>query len=902
MADAFQLVDRVDVIAAMRKICANDPARALMLWGVGGQGKSFMLSHFRGNVVREFEFPCEIIDLEQFVSGGGEAMRGGDLTQQLLTMVARCCESWRGRRLRRYWRLVEAVNRETRDFVKSVPSFSISQKASSRGSISDVSIHMDAGLGHRYSLLKAEQRNVLTRGLMEEIKDSASPAELMGRAFLCFDTTERLHFLDSNVLDTAGTVTGADVQHWLTTQLVLELSFAWPGLRFILAGREKLDLPVDTRSIELTEWEETHTREIAQSSGIGSEIASRVHSVTLGHPLWTTVLIDALLSSDGRLPNAEEMIDRSLRAEPRARWVSRTLLGRIPERDKRAVIAAAVPRQIDKSLLATLLDKRDSSDTAWYERIHSYSFIRIRRGIDGRFEARMHMLVRNAVLSYARDEIPDLIEHFNSAAAQFFLEHDNELEALYHRISLGDQMAIREWNEEIDIALTRYEFDKALQLIEVAEVADPSTGRTLDETRQMKAKALVAAGRIAFFQMRLTIAENQLTRGYAQAKALGEHRLAGEAQLRLAELRHRQLDLTDAFSASETARSLFERAGDQAGVAAVLHIQGHLYLARMNTGRAFSSASRSLDLFRSLGDGLGQARALELLAHVKCGKAELVAALTDVQEAARLYEEQQDLRGIAAANGMLADIGLLLGDMGRAVAAASRALEIYEQTGEAFKEAGAVHIFGRIKLAANRLSEAESDALREIDLHRRTMNRLGLANAVHLLASVRLAQGRHQEAEEMALESLEFYIEVENPLGRAHSLALLAHIALQNDRVFDRREELERALAIYRDLGNALGEAESFLLFAEAHSRSGNSTDALVISQLALDTFTRLGTRPGIARASLLRARVLASLERNDDAIVEARLSQREFQHCEDDRGTRAAADLIAALGNSDDL
>lgn len=893
MANTVRLVDRIDVIAAMRELCTGDLAHALMLWGVGGQGKSTMLSHFRGNVVLEFGYPCEIIDLEVFVSGG--VHREVDLAQQLLTLVARCCESWLGRRLRRYWGLVDVANQEIRDFVRSTPSLSINQKASSHGRISDVSIHLDAGLGHRYSLLKVEQRNMLTRGLMEDIANSTPPAELTQRAFLCFDTTERLHFLDGNVLDSAATAPGGGIQHWLTTQLILELSYVWPGLRFVLAGRERLNLPVDTKSIELTEWEETYTQEIARSSGIGGNTASKVHSIALGHPLWTTVLIDALLSSDRRLPNTDELISRNLRTEPRARWVSRTLLGRIPERDKRAVIAAAVPRRITKAVLAELLSEH-SEDTAWYERICSYSFIQLRHEANGRYEVYMHTLVRSAILSHVHSELPDMIQHFNVAAIHFFTEHNDAMEVLYHRISLGDQAAMNTWSEEIDAALMRYEFDRALQLIEVAEVADPPTGITFDIARRMKAKSSVAAGRIAFFQMRLTEAENQLTHGCGQAEEIGEYQLAGKAQLWLAELHHRQLNLVGASDASEAAKSLFERAGDPVGVASVLHIQGHLHLARMDTGSALLSASRSLDLFRSLGDNLGQARALELLAHVKCGKAELVAALTDVREAGRLYEDQHDLRGIAAVNGMLADISLLLGDMSGALAAASRALEIYTETGEAFKEAGAVHIFGRIKLATNRFAEAEADALREIDFHRRTMNKLGLANAIHLLASVRLEQDHLHEAQELALESQELYSVVENPLGMAHSLALLAEIALRSDRLFDRQDELERALAIYRRLSNTLGEAESLLLFAEAHHQSQSYAEALETSRLALDAFTRLGTHPGIARASLLRARVFASLQRVEDATAEARRARQEFEYCEDARGEGAAAQLITAL------
>ncbi|TDC97484.1 hypothetical protein [Actinomadura sp. 7K507] len=907
MVHGTAIVDRVQVITAMHRLCTDDTTRALMLWGVGGQGKSTMLSYFQESITGEYGACCGVIDLEQLVDhGGGDLRNEVHLAQQTLNIVARCFEGWHGRRLTGYWRLVQAANREVREFIRATPSFFINQRATRQGNISDVEINVDVGVGHRYSLLKGEQREMLTTGLMAEIDEIISVAKVEARSFICFDTTERLHFLDGNMLDGSGSLmTSGSVSHWLTTSLIAELSHAWPGLKFVLAGREELALPYDLKveSIELTEWEEEYTREVLRVRGMEPEVAAQVHSVASGHPLWTNVLADVLLSADTPLSEIGDLLDRSYRSEPRARWVSRSLLGRVPKRDRSLVIAAAVPRKIEKPLLARLLGKWDAFEddgSAWYERIRAYSFVQSHRGEGGRFETRMHALIRSAVLSFAADESPDALGRLHASAADFFDERGDPLEVLYHRISVGDSNAMRSWEAEVDAALSRYEFDKALQLIEVADAADIGGGRSIEnESRRLKAKALIAGGRIAFFQLRLDAAEEQLRRGHALAETTGDSGLTGEAQLRLAEVAHRRLDLPRAFKASENARRGFQEAGDERGVAAVLHIQGHLHLAQMDTEQARDAVCRSLAIYQAVNDELGQARALELRAHVKCGRAELVAALADVSEAAGLYEAHGDLRGIAAAHGMVADISLLLGRLDQSVASASRALEIYGRTGEAFKEAGAVHIFGRINLARNRLEEAEADAQKEIALHRKTRNKLGLGNALLLLGAVKLDRGRGDEAADLTAQAHDLYLEVGNPLGEAHALVQFAQVALSEGDAVVSAGRAGRALRLYRQVENALGVGECLTLLAVARTLERRYADAKSFCDDALEIFERLEARPGIGRAVLTRGRMFMVSNRRAEATADIAWARKEFDQCGYQRLAAECARLLNEIQDS---
>ncbi|TDE38572.1 hypothetical protein [Actinomadura sp. 6K520] len=907
MVHSTAIVDRIQVVTAMHRLCTNDTTRALMLWGVGGQGKSTMLSYFQASIAGEYDACCEVIDLEQLVDlGGGDLRNEVHLAQQTLNMVARCFEAWHGRQLTAYWRLVQAANREMREFIRATPSFSIDQRATRHGNISDVEINVDVGVGHRYSLLKSEQREMLTAGLMVEIEKAVSVAGAGAPSFICFDTTERLHFLDGNMLDgSVSPLMSGSVSHWLTTSLIAELSRAWPGLKFVLAGREELVLPygLKVESIELTEWEEEYTREVLRGRGMGPEVAAQVHSVALGHPLWTNVLADVLPSADTPLSEVGDLLDRSYRSEPRASWVSRTLLGRIPKRDRSRVIAAAVARKIEKPLLTRLLGERgefEDDGSAWYERIRAYSFVQSRRGEGGRFEARMHPLIRSAVLSFAADESPDALGRLHASAANFFDDRGDPLEVLYHRISVGDTDAMRSWEVEVDAALSRYEFDKALQLVEVADAAHIGGGRSIEkESRRLRAKALIAGGRIAFFQLRLDAAEEQLRRGHALAEASGDSGLTGEAQLRLAEVAHRKLDLPRAFAASEKARRGFQEAGDERGVAAVLHMQGHLHLAQMDTEQAQEAASRSLGIYQSMDDELGQARALELQAHVKCGRAELVAALADVSEAAGLYETHGDLRGLAAAHGMVADLSLLLGRMDEAVASASRALEIYGQTGEAFKEAGAVHIFGRINLARSRLEEAEADAQKEIAFHRKTTNKLGLGNALLLLGAVKLEGGCVEEAADLAAEAQKLYLEVENPLGEAHALTLLAQVALSEGDPVVGADHAGRALRLYRHIENPLGVGDCLTLLAEARTIERRYAEAKSACDDALEIFERLQARPGVGRAVLTRGRMFMASNRRAEATADIARARGEFGQCGDQRLVAECARLLNEIQHS---
>ncbi|TXS22182.1 tetratricopeptide repeat protein [Streptomyces sp. ms191] len=912
-ADGNVLVDREEALAAFHRLCRDPRERLLFVYGMAGQGKTTLLSHLVDTIAPAHGLTGNLLDLEHLTDFEASTADGIAFAGRALDAVARCFEMHSGTVLKEYRRSRGIAADTVRNFLTSVPRLRLRQRASRNSSISNVSIswegHSD---GCRLALLRDNELSRMTEALLRGVVDHRGELPPGARHVLCIDTSERLHFLDGSAADRADG--GNGVRHWLVSDVLANLLDAWPGLAVVLAGREPLTPPAGHRAkqVRLDAWREHHTHTYLSAHGITAPTAARsVHQLSGGLPLWANVLAEICATAGSP---ASDLVLPTSAYEPDPMWTSRVLLSRLPEKRRRVVAAASVLRRIERDALVALLDVVDPAHAAlagraahvleaagdqggephadglsgnWFEDLCSYSFVHSQRTPSGGFEHRMHPLVRGAILSYLEREQTGLLRILHKAATRHHHARGNWMDALFHALSTGEDTAMATWKEQLDLALSRYDFSTSLRLVELV-VSDDAGPATADRA-QLMVEAHIAAGRIAFFQMRLDDAEISYRRARDMADERGDRVGAATALLHLAELSHRRLDVPKADEAVNDALILFEREHHVRGRAESLHRLGHLRLARMDIAGASQAAADSLVLFRAQGDALGQARALELLGHIRLGQADLAGAKEHIKNSLTLYDREEDLRGLASTLGLVADISLLQGFVAEATEAADRARSIYRQTGDAFREAGAVHIFGRVRLAAGDLLGAESDARVELSVHERTGNQLGQANALHLLGTVHLAAGRTDEAVQAALGARTRYEEVGNPLGAAHAVQLLGRVALGKCHEADAEPLFTQALDQYRRVGNPLGEADALYWRAMCEERLGRPADAVADAEAAADIYARLGGNRGLGESASLAARLHLAASRSDRAELRLRQARKAFRLIGDTEHERTA-------------
>jgi tetratricopeptide (TPR) repeat protein len=893
------LIDRVAEVATLRRICDGSETKAVVVWGLAGQGKSTLLQYFRDVITFERSMVCDIVDLEALVEFERQDV-ADDLVRRVLDCLVRIAEKWFHRQMEGYWSERSRQDDELERLVSSpAPFVEVRQKAAFRSAIRDVRIRVEPNrLDEQIATMRVHHRRRLTEALGAAAVDAARKSSVKG-AWFCFDTTERLHFLDSHDVSPGSTERALPVKHWLTADLVPQL--ARGSIRIVLAGRERLELPTDVRTehVQLTEWSREDTASFLRERGLADAAgADSVHDACGGHPLWTGVAAEALLSPGPRGRNEARLnVLPAASARPTPDWTRRLLLGRLAPRARPILMAAAVLRRVEKSALAAVLAACEPSFLTgrWFEELTEYSFIRVAAGPDGRPIRRLHPLVREAVLGLLQEEEPRFLQAVHELAETFFMTEGQDAEALYHGLSRSSPQALVEWQGRLRASMASYDFQIAQQLVELATPGGVALGRGRFRD-QIRKEAYLSVGRMAFFQRRYAPAEEALSLAAEIADLNGDRSVVAAAKLQLGEMYHRRLDLDRAVDAVSAALELFRQEGSVAGEADSFLLLAHVRFAHFAVAEATEYVSGALERYRTVGDPRGEARALELLGAIRLGQAQLLPALECVEPALALYRRVGDLRGEASASSLLADVSLLLGDTRQALIAADVAMGIHRRTGDAFREVQAVHVFGLIFLAAGDILAARAAVERELEIHRESRNALGIAGALHLLGLIHLELEETSDARRAAGESLQLYRDAENPLGEGHALVLLGRTLLASGDLDAAVSSLGSALVLYERIGNPMGAAECRLRLAEYWRSSGDLTRAVESAQEGLRINEQLGARGEAAHGLVELGRCYLEMDSLELARQHFKSARRAYRDIGDQRSYRRLQNIFSTV------
>ncbi|HVB21122.1 MAG TPA: protein kinase [Ktedonobacteraceae bacterium] len=223
----------------------------------------------------------------------------------------------------------------------------------------------------------------------------------------------------------------------------------------------------------------------------------------------------------------------------------------------------------------------------------------------------------------------------------------------------------------------------------------------------IRAKALVAAGDLAFYQDDFDRAEIQ-----------------GRASL-----------------------ALFRELGDKHGMAATLDLLGGTAWMRNAYATARSSYEEAIALFQQVSDDWGRARCLQVVARVCCAQGEYAQAYSLLEESLEIYQALGDKKRISWGFFLLARV--LFISQSNAVEAytlAKRSLELCQELGDKSGLAYALGPLGELLAQQGNTERARALTEESVVIFKELGDRSGTAEALLSLAHVATAQKHHKAA------------------------------------------------------------------------------------------------------------------------------------------------------------
>jgi len=229
-------------------------------------------------------------------------------------------------------------------------------------------------------------------------------------------------------------------------------------------------------------------------------------------------------------------------------------------------------------------------------------------------------------------------------------------------------------------------------------------GRALEGSAEvatdLRAKALLAAARLAFIQSNYDQGEVLAQEGLALFRELGDRRGIALSLDRLGMAAWRRGDFRAARVLLEEDLALFREVGDRDRVAWSLFTLGLLDNKQGEYTRACALFEESLALFRELGNKRGIAASLTQLAgtlFVSQGNQDMIYPL--LEEGLSLDREVGDKEGMAVASLLLGWVAFKQGDVATARERAEESLTLYREMEHREGMAEALSLLGRVEAA-----------------------------------------------------------------------------------------------------------------------------------------------------------------------------------------------------------
>jgi predicted ATPase/DNA-binding winged helix-turn-helix (wHTH) protein len=280
--------------------------------------------------------------------------------------------------------------------------------------------------------------------------------------------------------------------------------------------------------------------------------------------------------------------------------------------------------------------------------------------------------------------------------------------------------------------------------------------------------------------LRLSVA---LFRFWDMREHLTEGRIQLEAVLRLAGARRSkerakvshfigalataQGDYPAAENFLQQGLSLYEKLGDESGIAVSLNALAVSARDRGDYSEAQHNLERSLGCWRKLSDRLAIARGLHNLANVAKARGDYARARLALGEAADIFEELGDRSGGAWSINQQGDIARAQGDMTTARGLYQHALSVFREAGDPWGSARSLTDLAYIDCEQGDHLAAHAACREALEIFAGLRHRRGIARTLEGCACLALAEGHAERALKLAAAAAHLRQSISAPLPQA---------------------------------------------------------------------------------------------------------------------------------------
>jgi len=244
---------------------------------------------------------------------------------------------------------------------------------------------------------------------------------------------------------------------------------------------------------------------------------------------------------------------------------------------------------------------------------------------------------------------------------------------------------------------------------------------------------------------------------------LGNHLGVARSLHQIGRIHELRGDYEKALENYQQALKAFEDLGDRAGLAGALHQIGSVQQERGDNEKALENYERALTIFEELGNRRHVATALHQIGTIYGQRAEYDRALDYYERSLKIHQELNNRDGVANSFGQIGNLHSERGNYEEALRYYDLALKIFEDLGNRMGVATALHQIGIVQEERNDYDRALEYYQRSLNIEEELGNRAGVARSSGQIASMFIEMGRYAEAFELLLPALSYFLELQSP-------------------------------------------------------------------------------------------------------------------------------------------
>jgi tetratricopeptide (TPR) repeat protein len=225
-------------------------------------------------------------------------------------------------------------------------------------------------------------------------------------------------------------------------------------------------------------------------------------------------------------------------------------------------------------------------------------------------------------------------------------------------------------------------------------------------------------------------------------------------------------DYDKALKSYEQTLEISQKLGDRSGVAKSLHGIGNVHYYHGHYDEALESYERSKKIAQEFGDLSDYAKLLYQIGIIHNNRGEYDKALENCDHSLKIFKELGDRSGLAYSFSLIGNIHNNRGEYEKALEYYDRSLKINEELGDRSSVAYSFSLIGDIHYSCGEYEKALEYYDRSLKINEELGDRLGLAISLYQIGKLYVDVAHYDDAFKNFLPALSIFIELQSPNAR----------------------------------------------------------------------------------------------------------------------------------------